>query len=192
MHSPEAVAREASTYDALIPVAYASIEHGLRTGEAMTVDLARFDPALRERGASFVTLHVGPTLRGCTGSLEAVRPLVEDVAHHAFCAAFRDTRFAPLRAEELEGLRVHVSILGPREPIAAASEAALLAALRPGIDGLVLEEGALRSTFLPAVWDQLPAPREFLLHLKRKAGLPSNYWSDTLRFSRYEVVDVGA
>jgi len=191
MPSPDAVSEAAATYEPLLSVAYHSIVNGLRTGEALAVDPARFEPALRELGACFVTLRVDRALRGCTGSLEPVRPLVDDVAHHAFCAAFLDSRFPPLREEELHRLQVHVSILGPCEPIAAASEGELLAGLRPGLDGLVLEEGSLRSTFLPAVWQQLPAPQEFLRHLKRKAGLPDDYWSVALRFSRYQVLELG-
>ena len=73
------------------------------------------------------------------------------------------------------------------------SEADLLAQLRPNIDGLVLEETATRQrgTFLPAVWETLPDPATFLAHLKQKAGLPRDYWSDALRVSRYTTVNVG-
>jgi len=177
-------------FEPLTGVARASIAEGHRTGAPLEVDLERFDPALRVRAASFVTLHIGDALRGCTGSLEPVRPLVTDVAHQAFCAAFLDPRFAPLREEEHAHLRVHVSILGPRERLSVSSEDELLATLRPGVDGLVLEEGDLRATFLPAVWAQLPSPREFLQQLRLKAGLPVGYWSKTLRVSRYTVQDV--
>lgn len=184
MLSPEA------RFAPLTGVARASIAEGHRTGAPLEVDPERFDPALQVRGASFVTLRIGDALRGCTGSLEPVRPLVADVAHQAFCAAFLDPRFEPLREEEHARLRVHVSVLGPRERLCVSSEEELLATLRPGVDGLVLEEGSLRATFLPAVWAQLPSPREFLQQLRRKAGLPDGYWSRTLSVSRYTVQDV--
>jgi len=177
-------------FEPLTGVARASISEGQRTGAPLEVDLERFDPALRVLGASFVTLHIGDALRGCTGRLEPVRPLVADVAYHAFCAAFLDPRFEPLREEEHGNLRVHVSVLSPRKRLSVSSEDELLAALRPGVDGLVLEEGGLRATFLPAVWAQLPSPRQFLQQLRLKAGLPLGYWSKTLRVSRYTVQDV--
>ncbi len=166
-------------------VARASIEHGLRTGRPLAVDTARHPRPLREPGASFVTLNEHGQLRGCIGSLEPVRPLVEDVAHNAWAAAFSDPRFPPLRASELPDLDLHISVLSPATPMQFDSEQDLIRQLRPGVDGLVLEEGYHRGTFLPAVWESLPDPRDFLQHLKLKAGLPADYWSDTIRVSRY-------
>lgn len=176
----------------LLEVARSSIEHGLRHGRPLAVEAERFGAALRAPGASFVTLRRGETLRGCTGSLEPRRPLVVDVAENAFASAFRDPRFEPLALRELFHVRIHLSLLGPTEPLAADSEEALLAALRPGVDGLVIEEGGRRATFLPAVWEQIPDPRDFVAHLRRKAGLPDRGWSPALRVSRYEVREIGA
>ena len=166
-------------------VARASIEHGLQTGRPLAVDTARYPRPLREPGASFVTLNEHGQLRGCIGSLEAIRPLVEDVAHNAYAAAYSDPRFPPLRASELPDLDLHISVLSPATPMQFDSEQDLIRQLRPGVDGLVLENGYHRGTFLPAVWESLPDPRDFLQHLKLKAGLPADYWSDTIRVSRY-------
>jgi AmmeMemoRadiSam system protein A len=162
----------------------------LRCGVPLEVRPWQFEAALQEPGASFVTLRIDQELRGCTGSLEAVRPLVIDVAQNAFGSAFRDSRFAPLGPEEFPRLDLDISILDSPEPLTVPSEAELLRILRPGRDGLVLEEGGRRATFLPAVWEQLPAPREFVEQLKRKAGLPSDYWSPTLRFFRYGAREI--
>jgi AmmeMemoRadiSam system protein B/AmmeMemoRadiSam system protein A len=142
---------------------------------------------LAEPGASFVTLTLQGELRGCIGTLEAHRPLGLDVRENALAAAFRDPRFMPLTREEFDDIRVEVSVLSPSEAMAVASEAHALAALRPGIDGVVFEYGHYRSTFLPQVWEQLPEPAEFLAHLKRKAGLSMDFWSDSVRLSRYTV-----
>lgn len=166
-------------------VARAAIEHGLRHGRPPNPDPADYPPALREPRASFVTLKRGGRLRGCIGSLEAVRPLVVDVAHNAFAAAFQDPRFPPLEAEELNDLDISISVLSPAQPIHFESEADLLARLRPGVDGLILSDGGHRGTFLPSVWEQLPEPAAFLAQLKLKAGLPPDYWSPTLRVERY-------
>lgn len=142
---------------------------------------------LREPGACFVTLTRQGALRGCVGTLEAYRPLGTDVRENALAAAFRDPRFTPLAREEFEAVRVEVSLLSPTEALVVADEEQALAAMRPGIDGIVFEYRHFRSTFLPQVWEQLPDPADFLARLKSKAGLPADFWSDAVRLSRYTV-----
>ncbi len=142
---------------------------------------------LRSPGASFVTLTQRGQLRGCIGSLEARRALYTDVQANAVAAALRDPRFPPLAAAELRITRVEVSLLSATEPLAFDNEADALAQLRPGVDGVLLEYGSLRSTFLPQVWDQLPEPKDFMSQLKRKAGLPGDFWHKRLRLQRYTV-----
>ena len=191
MPLPETGGGQARASDAaLLDVAWGSIRHGLWHGMPLEVRPWQFEETLREPGASFVTLRIGEELRGCTGTLEAVRPLVVDVAHNAFSSAFRDSRFAPVSPEEIAHIELHISILESPEHLAAASEEDLVRLLRPGRDGLILEEGTQRATFLPAVWEQLPDPRDFLSHLRQKAGLPAGYWSPTLRLFRYAVREI--
>ncbi|MDP2903765.1 MAG: AmmeMemoRadiSam system protein A [Methylovulum sp.] len=169
----------------LLALAKNSIAHGLRTGRPLQITLADFPAELTEQRATFVTLQKHHQLRGCIGMLEAVRPLAEDIAQNAYAAAFKDPRFEPLQADELDKLEIHLSILTSPEPIVFTSENDLLGKLKPGIDGLIIEEGYRRGTFLPSVWESLPEPEQFLRHLKQKAGLPSNYWSETVRIYRY-------
>lgn len=169
----------------LLAVARDSIRHGLEEGRPVDVPVADFPDILREPGASFVTLQRNGRLRGCIGSLEPRRPLVQDVAENAFAAAFRDPRFMPLQPQELDDLHVHISVLGAPEPLRFESEEDLLQQLRPGEDGLILQDGVRKGTFLPSVWEELPEPHQFLAHLKRKAGLPPDHWSDSLRVWRY-------
>lgn len=138
-------------------------------------------------GASFVTLKLDDDLRGCIGSLEARKPLGEDVAHNARAAAYRDPRFPPVSSHERPRLQIEVSVLSTREPIDVASESDLLSQLRPGVDGIYLEYGGMSSTFLPQVWESLPDPAQFMAHLKQKAGLPADFWNANLRLSRYTV-----
>ena len=138
-------------------------------------------------GATFVTLTQGGELRGCIGSLEATRALREDVHANAIAAAFRDPRFPPLHAAEFDVTRVEVSLLSASRPIDVADEAGLIRALVPCVDGVVLEFGRHRATFLPQVWESLDEPRRFLDALKRKAGLPADFWHAQIRFSRYSV-----
>ena len=142
---------------------------------------------LAEPGASFVTLTRQGELRGCIGTLEAHRPLGLDVRENAVAAAFRDPRFMPLTRVEFDEIRVEVSVLSPSEILVVASEEHALAILRPNVDGVVFEYRHYRSTFLPQVWEQLPEPAEFMAHLKRKAGLPMDFWAEEVRLSRYTV-----
>jgi len=170
--------------EALLGVAQKAVMSGLR-GERLQPELHTYPEQLIEPGASFVTLNKTGQLRGCIGTLEAHQPLVTDVAHNAYAAAFRDPRFPAVQQSELELLEYHLSILSRPEPLPVESEGDLLSRVRPHIDGLIIEEGYRRGTFLPAVWESLPDPAEFVMHLKRKAGLPVDYWSDTIRISRY-------
>lgn len=142
-------------------------------------------------GASFVTLTSGRApggaLRGCIGSLGARRPLREDVEANAVAAALHDPRFAPLTARELDDTVVEVSVLSAPTVLPAADEAELLARLRPGVDGVVLSACGRRATFLPQVWEQLPDPADFLARLRRKAGLPADYWGRDVVVETYTV-----
>ena len=142
-------------------------------------------PWLQEHGASFVTLTQHGELRGCIGTLQAHRPLRHDVQANAVAAALRDPRFAPLTERELALTDVEVSLLSPMQALDCNNEADALVLLRPGVDGVVLQYGAQRSTFLPQVWEQLPAADDFLTQLKRKAGLPASFWHADVRLLRY-------
>ncbi len=142
---------------------------------------------LAEPGAAFVTLTKHGQLRGCIGSLEARRPLIEDVRANAVAAAFHDPRFPPLTANELDEIRVEVSVLSPMQPFIVENEQDAIHRLRPGVDGVVLEFGPHKGTFLPQVWEQLPDPALFLAHLKQKAGLPADFWHPDVRLYTYEV-----
>lgn len=167
----------------LLALARGAIAEALGDGPAVTGS----GTWLGEPGATFVTLTRGGELRGCIGTLIAERPLREDVTGNARAAAFRDPRFAPVTHEEMTELNVEVSLLSPIEPVDNESESGLLALLRPGVDGVLLEYGRQRGTFLPQVWEQLPEPKTFLAHLKRKAGLPADFWAREIKVSRYTV-----
>ena len=176
----------------LLELARPSIHEGLKTGRPRQVEPAEWPEPLQAHRASFVTLHrPDGSLRGCIGAIEAYQPLVQDVSDHAYAAAFRDPRFPPVTAEELSSLRLDISVLTAPEPMDANSESDLLDQLTPGEDGLILEDGPNRSTFLPAVWASLDTPEAFLRELKCKAGLGPDYWSPTIQFRRYRTESFG-
>lgn len=145
------------------------------------------DPWLTEIGACFVTLRTGKELRGCIGTILPHRPLIEDLRSNTVAAATRDPRFPPLAKEELDLTTIQVSLLTPLQSMEFDSEADLIRQLEPGVDGLVLEYGPHRGTFLPAVWQELTAPEVFLNQLKRKAGLAADFWSPEIHIHRYST-----
>jgi AmmeMemoRadiSam system protein A len=167
----------------LLRLARHAIERALGADQPMQEDA----PWLAKPGATFVTLRQGGQLRGCIGSLEAHRPLIQDVAYNAVAAALRDPRFLPLTPTELPETEVEVSLLSPLEPIRFSDEQDAIRQLRPGVDGVVLEYQGRRGTFLPQVWEDLPDPKRFFAHLKLKAGLSENFWADGVRLYRYTV-----
>ncbi|MGA8202946.1 MAG: AmmeMemoRadiSam system protein A [Woeseiaceae bacterium] len=186
--APARTAVDASLGAEILRIARASIGHGFEHGVPLPVDGAAYLPALAEPAATFTTLRLDGELRGCCGRLEAIEPLANDVAYSSFRAAFADPRFVAVVPQELEVINLEVSVLSALEPVTANDEADLLVQLVPGIDGLVIAEGARRATFLPKVWDSLSEPRMFLAALKAKSGLPADYWSDKLEFLRYTTV----
>jgi AmmeMemoRadiSam system protein A len=145
---------------------------------------------LRADAACFVTLRLDGNLRGCTGTALARRPLIEDVAGNAFTSAFADPRFAPLSAAEFSRLETEISVLSAPEPLGFEDEAALLALLEPGEDGLLLEADDAQALFLPQVWRTLPLAADFLAHLKAKAGLPADPLTPAVRAARFRVVEI--
>lgn len=144
-------------------------------------------PWLLESGSAFVTLRLAGHLRGCIGTIESYRSLGEDVTGNARTAAFSDPRFRPLAVDEYAGIVLEVSVLSLPQAMTYADEADLLAQLRPGLDGLLLEADSQRGTFLPQVWGELSEPAEFLGHLKAKIGLARDGWDRDWRFFRYTV-----
>src|SRR5688572_22624848 len=153
LHEGERVSRT-DAGGTLLSIARGAIDSGLEKKDLVEKN----ESWLAQAGASFVTLMRADSLRGCIGSLDAVRPLGADVAENARGAAFRDPRFAPLTAEEWPRCRVEVSLLSAPKPLRFADEDELLAQLVPGEDGVILEGGGRRGTFLPQVWDALPEP----------------------------------
>lgn len=169
----------------LLGLAAKSINQGLDQGPRLCVDSGDYPAPLQAMRACFVTLHLQAKLRGCVGTLEPEKTLVEAVVDAAHNAAFADCRFTPLSAREAAEIDIDISVLSLPTRLTISSEAQLLAELRPGVDGLIISEGHHRATFLPTVWQQLPNPADFLAELKHKAGFTADYWSDNMQVSRY-------
>ena len=182
LHEPGAEVSLDEAGSTLLGIARAAIESKL-FGSAQTFD----GPWLRQMGASFITLTRDGALRGCIGSLQALRPLGGDVAENAIGAAFRDPRFPPVTAAEWPSVRVEVSLLSTPKPLRFADEADLFSQLSVGEDGIILEADGRRGTFLPQVWETIPDKHLFMRELARKAGLADDVRLGRCRIWRYRV-----
>ena len=145
---------------------------------------------LFNKGASFVTLEKNGNLRGCIGSLFPREAVLLDIAENTYKAAREDSRFEPLRAEEIPQIEITISLLSGYEEMSYQDEEDLRRQLQPGVDGLVIRDGDRQGLFLPSVWKQLPTPEEFLDNLKIKAGLSPSYWSNNIKVYRFRVVEI--
>jgi AmmeMemoRadiSam system protein A len=137
-------------------------------------------------GSSFVTLERAGRLRGCIGTLDPSRPLYLDVVRNAV-RAMADPRLPPVTVAEYADLDVKVSVLTLPEPLPVSGRTALVQALRPGIDGILLTDGTRRATFLPSVWAKLAEPAAFLDALLAKGGWTR--WPDEVLVRRYTTVE---
>ena len=160
----------------LLRLARQALEAGVRGGPMPRLGETSLTPALRAEGASFVTLTVGGNLRGCIGALEPYQPLAEDVREHAVAAALEDYRFPTVQESELAGIEIEISRLTVPVPLEYTDADDLLAKLHPGMDGVILRDGFRRATFLPQVWEKIPAPAEFLVNLCYKMGTAPDTW----------------
>jgi AmmeMemoRadiSam system protein A len=169
----------------LLDLARESIRYRLAEDKTLAVNPNDFSERLRAQQASFVTLSLYSQLRGCIGNLAPDCSLVESVVRNARSAAVSDPRFPRLTLPELLRCEIQISVLGLPQPLHFSSESELITQLRPGVDGLILSEGLSKGTFLPSVWESLPNARDFLRHLKQKAGLPADYWCERIKVERY-------
>lgn len=173
----------------LLSIARTSIEHGLAVSRPLKVDHTRLPSALTESYGNFITLTQRGTLRGCIGTIQEAGPLAVSVARNAFAAAFHDHRFDPLFAEEIDRIRIEISILSRPEPFAVSNREELLDRLQPGEDGLILNFEDRYATFLPKVWEKIPDKESFVRQLMLKASLPGNFWSESIRFQKYKTIN---
>jgi len=169
----------------LLSLAANSIRHGFFQREPLPVVLSDHPPELHAWRSTFITLYLHDELQGCIGTLRAFRPLAFDVSSNAYEAAYSDPRARTLSESHLSEIKIHISVLSTLEPVSAGSEDELLAQVRPGIDGLIMRDLGRSGTLLPSVWENIPDAREFIQHVKRKAGYPPAYWSGSIQWFRY-------
>jgi hypothetical protein len=160
----------------LLEIARQALEDAVNQRPLQKLDLSQMSETLQGLGASFVTLTRGENLRGCIGTLEAYQPLALDVQEHAVAAAIEDYRFPQVSPEELGSIKIAVSRITPPRALEYQDSNELVELLHPGIDGVIIQDGRQRATFLPQVWDKISKPESFLNQLCMKMGVESNTW----------------
>lgn len=174
----------------LISIARSSIQHGMRSGKPEAVNINHYDAELQAIRATFVTLKIAGTLRGCIGTTEAREPLVKSVAEYAYASAFRDPRFKPLSQHEFDEISLSISILTPAEAIEFKTDADLIRQLQVHVDGLIIQAGHRSATFLPSVWNSMPDADTFFSQLKAKARiLPNEPLTAAWRYRAIEILE---
>lgn len=166
----------ATEQDILLSIARQALETAVCGKPLPPIELDDLPSALQEPGASFVTLTIAGSLRGCIGALDPYQPLAMDVQEHAVAAALQDYRFPRVKPAELPHIQIEVSALTPRSRLAYKNPQDLVIKLRPHIDGVILQDGLRKATFLPQVWEKVPDPEEFLSHLCIKMGASADLW----------------
>lgn len=174
----------------LISLAKAAILVALNHSDDFDLERAlKTFPKLQEDGAAFITLTTKPNdrLRGCIGTLQAYRPLYKDIIGNAQAAALRDPRFSPLTIEELDHIKIEVSILSTPKKVMYHNLQDLRSKITPYQDGIILKLQGNQATYLPQVWEDLPHFDAFFSSLCQKADLGSNCLSRHPDISTYQV-----
>ena len=157
--------------------------------DTTALDKDMVKPCYQKRCGTFVTITTkSDKLRGCIGNLTSKLTVAEGIKRNSIGAAFSDPRFPPLKASELDDIHISVSILTQPRLLDYSHSADLIAKLRVNEDGVIIRKANASATFLPQVWEQLPAPEKFLTHLCLKAGLPADAWRKSgLKVWTYQV-----
>lgn len=171
----------------LLVIAKQAVTYQVRQQAIPELDLGKLSHNLQRHGACFVTLEVNGALQGCLGTLAAINPLALEVHQRAIASCSKDTRFKPITESQLPSLSVEVSVLSANQKLQVPSEQALCRYLKQHQCGVILAEAGKRAVFLPQVWEKLPAPAQFLRHLKLKGGWPAHYWSPEMQVYIFHV-----
>jgi AmmeMemoRadiSam system protein A len=174
----------------LLTLARSSIVCHLISGKELIVNTDDFPPSFQQDAACCVTLTLKNKLRGSIGTSYAQRPLVLDIIHNAYSAAFDDPRYNPVKKEDIHDIKIDISVLTTPTPISFLNEEDLLDKLQGTTDGIILQEGVHKATFLPSAWKAFSNPSEFIAALKVQAGLNAGYWSDNIVISRYQTINL--
>jgi AmmeMemoRadiSam system protein A len=162
------------------------------TGQSLidTSEIFKQYPDLTEPGAVFITITKDNQLRGCIGSIQRYRSLLDDIRENSKSAAFKDPRFSPLEPDELNEIKIEISILSASQPLNYQSVEELKTKIKPATDGIILTKDYHKAVFLPQVWEKLSRFDEFFESLCKKAGLSSNCLTDKPQIELFTVTTI--
>lgn len=175
----------------LLDLAERSLREWIATGTIPEIAPGGLPPKLLEPKGCFVTLTKEGRLRGCIGQILPQTPLYKAAMENARRAATRDPRFPPVQAKELDENALEISLLTEPQPLTFGSTNELLNQLRPHVDGVVLQIGERKTTYLPQVWKRFPDKASFMDSLSEKAGLEADAWrSPDAAVSVYQIESI--
>lgn len=158
------------------------------SGKAFSFDKLKISKKLKEKRAVFVTLTINGELRGCIGSLSPEEELFNAVVHNSSNAAFHDPRFSPLTKDELDNIKIEISVLTPMKRFDYKNVNNIIEFLNKNKPGVYIKKGYYSATYLPQVWEHFEKVEDFLSSLCEKAGLDSDAWkSGSLEVFSYNV-----
>jgi len=173
----------------LLKLARAALEHIFKTGKELIPDNSDIPTKLKRKRATFVTLTKNGKLRGCIGKLLPQQKLFKDVIKNTYSAAFGDPRFPQLTKDELEKIKIEISVLDKPKIMKYKNQQDLITKLEKEKPGVIIQHGLYSATFLPQIWTDLKTAEEFLSHLCQKAGLPKDIWQkENIEIQIYKVV----
>jgi len=170
----------------LLQIAREVIKSYITTQKTPSIDSKDLTNGLIQPCGAFVTLRENSELRGCIGSFSADKPLYQTVQDMAISSSTRDYRFTPVSRDEIDKLKIEISVLTPLKKIKSIDEIVL------GKHGIYIKKGGYSGTFLPQVASETKwTKEEFLGHCARdKAGLDWDGWKDADIYT-YEAIVFG-
>ena len=137
----------------------------------------KYSPSLDKECGVFCTITQGDELRGCIGIPYPIMPLINAVISAAHSAATEDYRFEPITREELNKIKIEISVLTTPKLIYVEKPEQYLEKIKIGEDGLIIEYGPYSGLLLPQVAVEYNwTPQQFLENLCLKAGLSPGMW----------------
>ena len=165
--------------DPYVRLARYTIEAFVETGKLPKMPQDLPEELYQNRAGAFVSLKEDGRLRGCIGTIHAVREsLAEEIMYNAVSACSEDPRFSPVEDWEVERLTISVDVLGETEKISSPEE---LDVTRYGV---IVTKGGRRGLLLPNL-EGVDTIEQQIAIAKQKAGIKDH---ESVELERFEVI----
>lgn len=171
----------------LLKLARRTLQKYFKDEEILQIENDDVPQTLKEKRGIFVTLWKDNKLRGCIGDLRSEKPIYQSVIDNCLASAFLDPRFTALKRDELDDIKIEISILSELKKIPDFNNPDnLLKYLNKHHPGLLIKKEIYQATFLPQVWEDLTSAELFISRLCEKAGLDKDEWQKIGNLEIYE------